>query len=60
MFQNLDLPEVSPDKIKIFHNKIDKDNNCFTECVTNQKLKDLQNNYHQQALKILEELYPEK
>ena len=37
MFQNLDLPEVSPDKIKIFHNKIDKDNNCFTECVTNQK-----------------------
>ena len=60
MFKNLKLPEVDSNKIKIFHNKIDRDNKCFTECLSDQTLKNLQNNYHPKALKILEELYPEK
>ena len=54
------LVEVPKDSIKIFHNKIDKNNNILENSFETSFLKLLHKNYHQKAFDILKELNLEK
>ena len=47
-------------KIKVYHNSISKNSDTLCECFTKDLIIRLQKNYHNKALEILRELYPEK
>lgn len=57
---NMKLDNIEKNKIKVNHNTIDKMGNIISSCIKNEKMRQLQKNYHQKALNILEELCPKK
>ena len=57
---SLPLPYIEKNEIKVFHNSIDQNNNIRNSCISNKILKQLQKNYHNQAINILSELNPKK
>ena len=67
LFEN-DLQEISSLKlnrakdyeIKVYHNSIYKDDLTKSSCLKVETIKRLQSLYHNKAIKILKELYPEK
>ncbi len=59
--EQIQVSDIKSDKLKIYHNKISKDGTIeVNECINKEILKRLQEKYHPKAIKILEELYPEK
>ena len=58
---NLSLKKINREEIKVYHNKITKDGLIeIAECLSNDLLKKLHNDYNKKALNILRNLYPEK
>ena len=58
---NLSLKEIDKGEIKVYHNKITKDGLIeIAECISNDLLKKLHNDYNKKALNILRDLCPEK
>ena len=58
---NLSLKKIDKEEIKVYHNKITKDGLIeIAECISNDLLKKLHNDYNKKALNILRDLYPEK
>ena len=57
---SLSLPLIGANEIKVFHNSIDQNNKIKNSCISYDALKQLQKNYHQQAINILSDLNPKK
>lgn len=58
---NLSLKKIDKGEIKVYHNKITKDGLIeIAECISNDLLKKLHNDYNKKALNILRDLCPEK
>lgn len=57
---NIELESLKKDKIKVYHNTINKVGDTNSSCINDDKIKEFQKKYHQKALDILETLYPEK
>ena len=57
---SLKLKKVEPNEVFSYHNKIDKDGEVNTTCIDPKILKNLQNSCHKTAIKILNELAPQK
>lgn len=58
---NLSLKKINKGEIKVYHNKITKDGLIeIAECISNDLLKKLHNDYNKKALNILRDLCPEK
>ena len=57
---SLKLKKVEPNEVFSYHNKIDKNGKINTTCIDPKILKDLQNSCHKTAVKILNELAPQK
>lgn len=59
--EKIQVSNVGVDKMKVYHNKILKDGKIESnECIQEETLKRFQKKYHQRAINILKELYPEK
>ena len=57
----INLKKIKENQIMVYHNKIDKSGKIeIAECIEENLLKRLFQNYHEKALDILNELYPEK
>jgi hypothetical protein len=57
----INLKRIDKKEIKVYHNKIYEDGKIeISECISNDFLRKLHNNYNEKALNILKELYPEK
>ena len=57
----LSLDKIDKDKIKVYHNSIDKNNKIMeSDCIDEQVIFRLHKNYHSIAINILKELSPEK
>lgn len=57
----MNLKKIKENQIMVYHNKIDKSGKIeIAECIEENLLKRLFQNYHEKALDILNELYPEK
>ena len=57
----INLKKIKENQIIVYHNKIDKSGKIeIAECIEKNLLKRLFQNYHEKALDILNELYPEK
>ena len=54
------LEKINNYEIKIFHNKIDKNNNVKADCLSPTTVKRLQDTYHQKAMTLLNKFCPEK
>ena len=57
---SIKLKKVDSNKVKVYHNSIDKNNKTKVECLTPEFLNRLNKNYHSKALDLLEELNPNK
>lgn len=57
---NLNLKKISSNEVAVYHNKIKNNSVQQNECIEKEILKKLNDNYHYKAMKILDELYPEK
>ena len=57
---SLKLFSADDKEIKIYHNKITKNNEVSCDCLEELTVKRLQKNYHIRAINLLKELYPEK
>ena len=57
---NLNLKKISSDEVAVYHNKISNNSIQLNECIDKEVLINLNNNYHNKAIEILNELYPEK
>ena len=57
---SIDIGNISRNEIKISHNKIFSNGNIENDCLRKDDVKKLFDNYHNKALKILEDLYPAK
>ena len=57
---SLQLENVLPTSIKIYHNEIDKNNNVKKSSISRDLIKNLHNNYHKKAMEILKSLNKEK
>lgn len=59
--ENINIPEINNDKIKVYHNKILREGIVkINECIERETLKLFHEKYHLKALNILKELFPEK
>lgn len=54
------LEKINNYEIKIFHNKIDKNNNVKADCLSPTTVKRLQDTYHQKAMTLLNKFCPAK
>ena len=52
--------KIRPKEVKVYHNSISGTQIIRNDCIENNLLKRLNNNYHDKALNILKELNPEK
>ncbi len=57
---SIKLSRTDRDKIKVYHNMIDKNENIKVECLNSELLKKLHHNYHTKAMNLLKELNPLK
>tara|TARA_B100000029_G_C17343251_1_gene876103 strand:+ start:56 stop:682 length:627 start_codon:yes stop_codon:yes gene_type:complete len=57
---SLKLSKVGEYDIKVYHNNINKENIVNTDCLSELTVKRFQKNYHNKAMNLLRELYPEK
>ena len=57
---NLNLKKISSNEVAVYHNKISNNSIQLNECIDKEALINLNNNYHNKAIEILNELYPEK
>jgi len=57
---NLNLKKISSNEVAVYHNKISNNSVQQNECIDKEVLINLNNNYHNKAIEILNELYPEK
>ena len=57
---SLNLQPVNKESIKVYHNKIFKDGKIEVECISEENIKELFKNYHEKAIKLLQELNPKK
>jgi hypothetical protein len=60
ILENLDLPLVKSDELKIFNNKISEKFIFSSEFLPEKILKRFNENYHHTAIDLLKSLYPEK
>ena len=60
VLENLVLPLIQSDEIKIFNNKIFKNSISSSEFLPEKILKRFHENYHSKAFDLLKNLYPEK
>ena len=56
----INLKKIGPKEVKVYHNSISGTQIIRNDCIENNLLKRLNNNYHDKALNILKELNPEK
>jgi hypothetical protein len=54
------LDDLAPQSIKVYHNRINKNNEIVESCLSADLIKDLHKNYHGKAISILKKLCPEK
>lgn len=54
------LKKIEPNELAVYHNSIHTDGKIITECMSEELIKKLHNNYHKKALELLEELAPNK
>jgi hypothetical protein len=57
---SIKFENINSYEIKVFHNKIDKNNNVEAECLSPTTVKRLHDTYHQKAMSLLNKLCPEK
>ena len=57
---NLDLKKIKKNEIHVYHNQINLKNEVISECLTENIVRSLQNNYHEKAINLLKKLCPEK
>ncbi len=57
---NLDLKKIKKNEIHVYHNQINLKDEVISECLTENIVRSLQNNYHEKAINILKKLCPEK
>ena len=57
---SLDLEMPEKDKIRVYHNKITKNNEIYSECLSKDSILRFQKNYHDRAIKLLNDLNPNK
>ena len=57
---SLKLSKIKENDIKVYHNNINKNNIVDSDCLSHSTVKRFQKNYHQKAINLLEELFPEK
>ena len=61
IIQNIELEKIDNKSVKVYHHAIDFVNNIISnDLFNNNFLNDLQKTYHNKALELLRELYPEK
>lgn len=56
----LKLSSVNKFEIKVYHNKITKNNIVSADCLSDLTVRRLQKNYHEKAINLLKQFYPEK
>ena len=57
---NLDLKKIKKNEIHVYHNQINLKDEVISECLTENIVRSLQNNYHEKAINLLKKLCPEK
>ena len=57
---SLNLDKIKESEIKVYHNKITKNNEVNSDCLNESTVRRFQNTYHTKALNLLKQLYPEK
>lgn len=57
---NIKLKNLGKDEVKVYHNRINKVGEIKSECLNENTVRRLNNNYHKKAEALLEELCPEK
>lgn len=57
---NTKLEHVNSNSLRVYHNKIDKNENIFSECLTKELVRKLNLNYHSKAIALLNKLSPHK
>ncbi len=57
---NIELKKIGSKEVKVYHNSISGEKIIKNDCIDDDFLKRLNRNYHDKAVNILKELYPEK
>lgn len=57
---SLELKNTERNKINVYHNEINNNNEIKNDCIKKEVLERLNKNYHSKAIKILKELNPSK
>tara|TARA_B100001057_G_C22620485_1_gene860322 strand:+ start:91 stop:717 length:627 start_codon:yes stop_codon:yes gene_type:complete len=57
---NIELKKIGSKEVKVYHNSISGEKIIKNDCIGDDFLKRLNRNYHDKAVNILKELYPEK
>ena len=57
---NIELKKIGSKEVKVYHNSIGGEKIIKNDCIDDDFLKRLNRNYHDKAVNILKELYPEK
>ncbi len=57
---SLKLSDVKDNENKVYHNRIFKDGNIESSCISNETIKRLHNNYHSKAINLLKIYAPDK
>ena len=60
ILKSLDLKPTNKDQLSIYHNKVTKNGEVYSECINKNILAELDKVYRKKMLEILFELYPEK
>ncbi len=59
--ESINLNQVKHDEIKVYHNAIDRELNILSKDVLDEEfIKKLHKNYHNKAMNLLQDLFPEK
>jgi len=58
--ESINLEKIDRNKIKVYHNSIDKNNKVESDCINRDTVIRLHKNYHERAFNILNKMSPEK
>ena len=58
--ESINLEKIDKNKIKVYHNSIDKNNKVESDCIKTDTVIRLHKNYHERAFNILNKMCPEK
>ena len=57
---SIKLKEIKSNELAVYHNSIHTNGKIITECMNEELIKKLHNNYHEKAIELLKELAPNK